>query len=155
MGPISDFTPDIARSASTAIANNTDKLNFLSQILEDPGAWTSSGKIVNKPITSKAILNSTTGAYLQEFEGKTVSEATKTVAKLRNENAILEAVKSLGTEIAKDTPTIKTPPALATPGLMTKLNPILSAITLLTHSPELNTGESEELASRQTQGFKP
>lgn len=154
MGPIDDFTPDIAQSALQRIAENSSTLDDLKSILEDPGAYTKSGRVVTNPRTSQAVMTGANNYSLGAAEGKTVAQATKEIARINNENAILRAVAALGQEVQKTggASIPKTPPPLSTPGLMSKLNPILTAVQLLTYPSDLNQGEDAELAARRSKG---
>ena len=152
MGPISDFTSDVAIDAIKRISTNTATLDYLQSILSEVENYTKSGRAITNPLTSKATMLGANGYSLGVAEGKTVAQATKEIARITNENAILRAVAALGAEHAAKpvSPNLpKTPPSIATPGFMSKLNPILTALQLMTYSGDLNEGEDKELAARR------
>jgi hypothetical protein len=85
----------------------------------------------------------------------------KTLAKksmeLTNENAILKAVAALSTPVALKPPAAPAvTPSLpsATPGIMSKLFPILNAINLATYSSDLNENEAADLATQRAKAPK-
>jgi hypothetical protein len=149
MGPISDFTSDISKDAISRIIKNTDRLDYLKSVLSEPEAYTKSGRAITNPLTSRAIMTGANGYKLGAAEGKTVAQATKEIARITNENAILRAVAILGADVPTPPSVPKAPPSVATPGLMSKLNPILAALQLMTYSGDLNESEDKELAARR------
>ena len=98
-------------------------------------------------------------------EGKVITETAKEIMRARNENAILRAAQELAkpvsdyatTAIPKSAPIPPAPkvdplsplkPGGVIGQALTKLNPILNFLSLMTYTGELNTGEDEWLRAR-------
>jgi hypothetical protein len=155
MGPISDFTPEIARDALSKILANEDTLMYRRQLLDEASAYTKSGRAIKNPLTSKAIMSGSVLSLGEGVEGRTVSNVLKSVGPLETENAILRAVQALGTSASKATaPTPSIPSTSIGSKLLKVMNPILLAAQLLTQTSDLNSNEEEELAKLRDKGTK-
>jgi hypothetical protein len=154
---ILDFGDLSLEEALAQKAKQVNTLDIIGQYLGEAPAFTSSGRDIVNPSTSRAIMGSRVKSMPlpPEVEGKTVAEVYKATASLKNSNAILDAIIAAKTPIPVS-PQVPVPPIPGTPttpkvipGVMSRLNPILNLISGLTYSSDLNSGEDQQLAARR------
>jgi hypothetical protein len=158
MGPINETSGTTLEAATAKIMQNDKALKMLESILNPEGISdiTKSGRAVVNPVTSAARV-ANWAEYGDEVGGKMLKTLAKKSMELTNENAILKAVAALATPVALKPPAAPAvTPSLpsATPGIMSKLNPILNALSLATYSGDLNENEAADLATQRAKAPK-
>ena len=150
----------------------------LRDILDDPTMYTSSGRPVTSPRTSMAklpnvMLNSMPGGGAANAVGPNLARNPKfnpssptgdfvrvsEVAKELQKARIDEILSAISLDMPQSAP-VQNSPSLLSRAMgsfgeaATKVSPLLGILELLTYSPELNTGEQEELEKRRQIPFR-
>lgn len=150
----------------------------LQDILDDPTMYTSSGRSVTSPRTSMAklpnvMLNSMPGGGAASAVGPNLSRNPRfnptsasgdyvrlsEVAKELQKAKIDEILSGINLDLPQRAPAPSSPSLLSrvigsAGEAATKVSPLLGILELLTYSPELNTGEQEELEKRRQIPFR-
>jgi hypothetical protein len=147
MGPIDTVSGTPLETALGKIAENDKSLKMIESLMSEGAGITKSGRAVANPITSAARVAEWASPEYSQQMLKTLGKKTM---ELTNENAILKAAVALNTPVTLRAPAAVAPkpvlPAAPASSILSKLNPILTAVQLATFTGDLNPNEDEERA---------